>query len=176
MRSRKLVILVALLALLGLAWGRTFVLMAAEPDACIQQSMSPSLVPWTIDPSLIQGSLLPAIPGDQNGWQVTAGRWERTARACDPEGHPFTIEFVFGTGSCHGHLQCRGPDLDRSRGEPTGGQAPVRFLGDGHTGAGLRRTQDPVRYNCRRRPAQDEREACPVLKGLASLVAEMAIA
>lgn len=96
MRSRKLVILVALLALLGLAWGRTFVLMAAEPNACIQESMSPALVPWTIDPSLIQGSLLPAIPGSQNGWQVPRGKWTRTARACDPEGHPFTIEFVEG--------------------------------------------------------------------------------
>ena len=73
------------------------VIEAADPN-CVPVAYSPSLLPEAIDPNCIVGSLLAPIPGDPNTWTLPSGRWNRPlAKACDPEGDPFTIEYAGGT-------------------------------------------------------------------------------
>lgn len=94
---RKIFLLLLVLLVLAPVFSTMLVVLAENVPVCLEQpDYDRGLVPWAIDPGLIQGHLLPAIPNDPNGWRVPAGPWTRTATACDPEGHPFTIKYEAG--------------------------------------------------------------------------------
>ena len=50
-----------------------------------------------IDPNAIEGVLLGPIPGDPNVWTVQAGKFQRTALACHPNGYPIDVNLVSST-------------------------------------------------------------------------------
>lgn len=61
---------------------------AMDPNECVQPVwIGP--VPFEHDPNEIVGLLIDCH-------QVTAGKFNRTAEACDPDGDPFTIEVLSG--------------------------------------------------------------------------------
>lgn len=68
-------------------WWPKFV-AALDPNECVQPVwIGP--VPFDHDPNAIVGLLIDCH-------QVTAGKFNRTAEACDPDGDPFTIEVLSG--------------------------------------------------------------------------------
>ena len=71
----------------------------AGDSVCEQPIYEITRLPIEIDPNLIQGLLLPPIPGDEETWEMQVGKFNRSARACDPEGHPFDITVVEATSS-----------------------------------------------------------------------------
>lgn len=64
--------------------GTTFVLLA---DANCVQTAWGGPIPFAYDPNTVAGVLIDVE-------DVTAGKYNRTGRCCDPEGDPFTIELL----------------------------------------------------------------------------------
>jgi len=70
----------------------------AGDDVCVQPIYEVTRLPAGIDPNLVQGLLLPPIPGDETTWEMDVGKYVRApALACDPNGHPFEIVHIEGT-------------------------------------------------------------------------------
>jgi len=71
----------------------------AGDDVCVQPIYEVTRLPAGIDPNLVQGLLLPPIPGDETTWEMQVGKFNRSGRACDPEGHVFDVVVVEATSS-----------------------------------------------------------------------------
>ena len=76
--------------------GRPLYVLAEDPN-CVQPEYLVSRLPAGLDPNLVEGLLLPPVPGDEATWKVAVGKFNRTAAACDPEGHSFELSLVAST-------------------------------------------------------------------------------
>jgi len=99
MKSRMILLAVALVGgiLLHVVFPSTMYLLAEE--VCVQPIYPVTRLPMEIDPNLVDGLLLPPIPGDEETWEMQVGKFNRSGRACDPEGHAFDIVVVEATSS-----------------------------------------------------------------------------
>jgi len=96
MKRMTTFILVALGFGLGhLTLGTHLYVLAQDPN-CVQEVYDPNTLPAAIDPTVVDGLLLPPIPGVST-WEVDVGKFNRTGKACDPEGHAFDVALVSGT-------------------------------------------------------------------------------
>ena len=71
----------------------------AGDSVCEQPIYELTRLPAEIDPNLVQGLLLPPIAGDEVTWECQVGKFNRSGRACDPEGHAFDVTVVEATSS-----------------------------------------------------------------------------
>lgn len=77
-------------------WGRPLYVFAGDPN-CVQPEYLVSRLPAELNPNLVDGLLLPPVPSDETTWEVNVGKFNRTAVACDPEGHAFELALVSAT-------------------------------------------------------------------------------
>lgn len=73
------------------------IVLLSDPNACVPRDYRQVVPAWVGLPAEVEGRILPPIPGDPNIWEVPRGEFSRTARACDPDGDPFTVTFISGT-------------------------------------------------------------------------------
>lgn len=78
------------------ASGTHLYVLAGDPN-CVQPLYETTQLPEGIDPNVVQGFLLPPQTEPNVAWEIQVGKFNRTGRACDPEGHPFDIECLSAT-------------------------------------------------------------------------------